>query len=54
MVVNMEVVDLDMVLDDMVIVDQVWSRKELNQRGKEGIMLKFTQMTIITCEMVLS
>jgi hypothetical protein len=52
--VNMKVVDLDLVLDDMVIVDQVWFRKELNQRAKEGIMLKFTQMTIITCEMVLS
>jgi hypothetical protein len=52
--VNMRVAHFDMVLDDMVIVDQVWFRKELNQRGKEGIMLKFTQMTIITCEMVLS
>jgi hypothetical protein len=25
--VNMEVVDLDLVLDDMVIVDQVWLKK---------------------------
>ena len=50
----MKVVDFDMVLDDMALVDYVWFRKELNQRGKEGIMLKFTQMTIITCEMVLS
>ena len=49
---NMKVVDLDLGLDDMVIVDQVWFRKELNQRAKEGIRLKFTQMTIITCEMV--
>jgi hypothetical protein len=51
--VNMKVVDLDMVLDDMVIVDQVWLKKSQSQRGKEGIMLKITQMTIITCEMVL-
>ena len=50
----MEVVDLDMVLDDMVVVDQVWLKKSQSQRGKEGIMLKITQMTIITCEMVLS
>ena len=26
--VNMKVVDLDMVLDDMVIVDQVWLRNQ--------------------------
>ena len=49
MVVNMKVVHLHMVLDYMVIVDQVWLQKSQNQRGKEGIMLKITQMTIITC-----
>jgi hypothetical protein len=32
--VNKEVVDLDMVLDDMVIVDQVWFRKSPNQGCK--------------------
>jgi hypothetical protein len=32
--VNMKVVDLDMVLDDMVIVDQVWFRKIQMQGGK--------------------
>ena len=49
----MKVVHLDKVLDDMFIVDQVWLKKSQSQRGKEGIMLKITQMTIITCEMVL-
>jgi hypothetical protein len=37
--VNMKVVDLDMVLDDMVIVDQVWLKKSQSQRGKEGNIL---------------
>jgi hypothetical protein len=32
----MEVVDLDMVLDDMVIVDQVWLKKGQNQGCKVG------------------
>jgi hypothetical protein len=53
MVVNMKVVHFDKVLDYMVIVDQVWLKKSQSQRGKEGIMLKITQLTIITCEMVL-
>jgi hypothetical protein len=53
MVVNMKVVHFDKVLDDMVIVDPVWLKKSQSRRGKEGIMLKITQMTIITCEMVL-
>jgi hypothetical protein len=34
--VNMKVVDLDMVLDDMVIVDQVWLKKSQNQGCKVG------------------
>ena len=34
MVVNMKVVHPDKVLDDMVIVDQVWLKKSQSQRGK--------------------
>jgi hypothetical protein len=52
-VVNMKVTHLDLVLDDMALFDQVWLKKSQSQRGKEGIMLKITHMTIITCEMVL-
>jgi hypothetical protein len=37
--VNMEVVDLDMVLDDMVIVDQVWLKKSQMQGCKVGKIL---------------
>jgi hypothetical protein len=32
--VNMKVVDLDMVLDDLVIVDQVWLRNQKINWGK--------------------
>jgi hypothetical protein len=34
MVVNMKVVDLDMVLDDMALVDQVWFKKSQMQGCK--------------------
>jgi hypothetical protein len=37
--VNMEVVDPDMVLDDMVIVDQVWLKKQKIGGGKVGKIL---------------
>jgi hypothetical protein len=39
MVVNMEVVDLDMVLDDMERVGQVWFGKGQSQGCKVGKML---------------
>jgi hypothetical protein len=37
--VNMEVVDLDIVLDDMERVGQVWLKKGQNQGCKVGKML---------------
>jgi hypothetical protein len=53
MVVNMKVVDFDLVLDDMVIVDQVWLQKQKIAGGKVRKMLKSAHMTIIICVKVL-
>jgi hypothetical protein len=49
----MKVVHLDMFLDDMAIVDQVWLKKSQSQRGKVRKMLKSAHMTIIICVKVL-
>ena len=54
MMVNIKVVHFHMVLDDMVIVDQGWLRNQKINWGKVVKKMKLGQMTIITCEMVLS
>ena len=51
MVVNTKVVPLHLVLDEVVLVDQVWFRIWEIKRCKVGKKLKMGHMTIIICEL---
>jgi hypothetical protein len=54
MLVFTKVVHLDEVLDEVQRVQRVWFKNLLIQGLKVGKMLKFAQVTIITCNLEIS
>jgi hypothetical protein len=50
LVVNIKIVHLDMFLDEVERVVQVWFKNLINQGCKVGMMLKSGKVTIIICE----